>query len=69
MRYKEILSFTKENNLDLRTIKEILKVENDLKKRLSRFGIYCTNFESYQDPKKSINFNNDDEVLILKIIL
>jgi len=68
-KYKEMIEYTKNNILELKVLKEVIKVENDIKKRLSRFGIYCTNFESYQDPKKSINFNNDDEVLILKIIL
>ena len=68
-KYKEMEEYTKKNILELKVLKEVIKVENDIKKRLSLFGIYCTNFESYKDPKKSVNFNDDDEVLILKIIL
>ena len=64
MRYKEILSFTKENNLDLRTIKEILKVENDLKKRLALKGFYSKYFA-----EKPFNFIDKKSAFILKIIL
>ena len=68
-KYKEMIEYTKKSILDLKVLKEVMKVENDIKKRLSRFGIYNTNFESFKDPKKSVNFKDDDEVLILKIIL
>ena len=68
-KYAEMAEYTKKNILELKVLKEVMKVENDIKKRLWRFGIYSTNFESYKDPKKSINFNDDDEVFILKIIL
>ena len=68
-KYKEIVKYTKEKILDLKVLKEVMRVENDLKKRLTKFGVYCTNFETYKDPKKIINFQDDEKVLILKIIL
>jgi len=67
--YVEIKKYTQEQILDLRVLKEVIRFENDLKKRLSKFNIYNTHFESYIDPTKSINFQDDDNVLILKIIL
>ena len=68
-KYLEMAQYTKDNILDLKVLKEVIKVENDIKRRLTKFGIYTTNFESYKDPKKSINFQDDEKVLILKIIL
>ena len=64
MRYKEILSYTKEHNLDLRTIKEILKVENDLKKRLALKGYYSKYFE-----EKPLNLKDKKSAFIFKNIL
>mgnify|MGYP002624102503 CR=1 FL=1 len=64
MRYKEILSYTKENNMDLRTIKEILKVENDLKKRLALKGYYSKYFK-----ENPLNFLDKKSAFIFKIIL
>ena len=63
-RYKEIQSYTKKNNLDLKTIKEIIRVENDLKKRLSLKGFYSKYFE-----EKPLNFVDKRSAFILKIIL
>ena len=63
-KYKEIQAYTKENNLDLKTIKEILRVENDLKKRLALKGFYSKYFE-----EKPINFDDKNSAFILKIIL
>ena len=68
-KYLEIKKYTKEHIMDLRTLKEVLRSENDLKKRLAKFNLYNTNFESYINPTNSINFQDDDNVLILKIIL
>ena len=68
-KYKEILKYTKDNVLDIKILKEVMKVENDLKRRLSKFGIYCINFDSYKESQKLVNFQDDDKVLILKIIL
>ena len=63
-RYKEIQSYTKKNNLDIKTIKEIIRVENDLKKRLSLKGFYSKYFE-----EKPLNFLDKKSTFILKIIL
>ena len=63
-RYKEIQSYAKKNNLDLKTLREILRVENDLKKRLSLKGFYSKYFED-----KPINFTENKSAFILKIIL
>jgi len=63
-KYKEIQLDTKKNNLDLKTIKEILRVENDLRKRLALKGFYSKYFE-----EKSLNFMDKDKAFILKIIL
>ena len=68
-KYMEIKNYTKKEIMDLRTLKEVIRTENDLKKRLAKFNLYNTHFESYKDPTKSINFQYDDNVLILKIIL
>ena len=67
--YLEMVKYAKDNILDLKILKEVMKVENDIRKRLTKFGIYCPNFESYKDEKRSLNFNLDENVLILKIIL
>ena len=64
IKYREIQSYTKKNNLDLKTIKEILRVENDLKKRLSLKGYYSKYFE-----EKPLNFVDKKASFILKIIL
>ena len=63
-KYKEIQAYTKEKNLDLKTIKEILRVENDLKKRLALKGFYSKYFE-----EKPLNFEDKNTAFILKIIL
>ena len=68
-KYIEILKYTKEKILDIKILKEVMRVENDLKRRLTKFGIYCTNFESFKEPQQSVNFQEDEKVLVLKIIL
>ena len=68
-KYKEILNYAKERVLDIKILKEVMRVENDIKRRLTKFGIYCTNMDSYKEPEKAVNFEKDDKVLILKIIL
>ena len=68
-KYKEIQVYTKKNNLDLKVIKEILRVENDLKKRLSLKGLYSKYFESQGENNKPLNFKNNKTAFILKIVL
>ena len=68
-KYKEILQYTKSKVLDIKILKEVMRVENDIKRRLTKFGIYCTNFDSYKEPEKAVNFKDDNKDLILKIIL
>ena len=67
--YKEIQKKTLEQALDLRVLKEIIKVENDLKKRLTKFKLYSTYLESYKDPTKTINFRQNEDTFLLKVIL
>ena len=68
-KYKDILNFTKENVLDIKILKEVMRVENDIKRRLTKFGIYCTNIDSNNETKKAVNFEIEENVLKLKIIL
>ena len=68
-KYKEIIKYTKEQALDIKILKEVIKMENDIKRRLIKFGIYCLNFESNKEIEKTINFQNEEKVLKLKIIL
>ena len=68
-KYNEIKKYTNEHILDLRVLKEVIKVENDLKKRLTKFKLYSTFFDSHKNPKKSINFQQEENVFLLKIIL
>ena len=65
-RYKEIKDYTRENNLDLKVIKEVIRLENDLKKRLSKSNFYSKYFESIESP---LNFKENKTTFILKIIL
>ena len=67
--YKEIQKHTLEQALDLRVLKEIIKVENDLKKRLSTFKLYSTHLTSYKDPTQTINFRQNELAFVLKVIL
>ena len=67
--YKEIQKHTLEQALDLRVLKEIIKVENDLKKRLSKFKLYSTHLTSYKDPTQTINFRQNEDAFLLKVIL
>ena len=68
-KYLEIKKYTSEQILDFRTLTEVIKVENDLKKRLEKFKIYSTYFDTYKDPTKAMNFQDNDNVFLLKIIL
>ena len=67
-KYLEMVNYTKENNLDLKVLKEVIKVENDIKRRLIKFGIYTFNLELYKN-QKLINLKDNEKVLIFKIIL
>ena len=64
--YKEIKDYTKNNNLDIKVIKEVIRLENDLKKRLSKLNLYSKHFESNDCV---LNFQNPKTAFILKIIL
>ena len=55
-RYEEIRKDTFKQALDLRVLKEIIKVENDLKKRLTKFKLYSQHLSSYKNPTETINF-------------
>ena len=66
-KYNEIKKFTKEQNLDIKALKEIIRVENDLKKRLVSIGMYSKYFEHKE--AKPVNFKDGRTVFILKIIL
>ena len=68
-KYREIQEFTKKNILDLSCIKEILILENELKKRLTKNGMYSKFFDSIAEELKPLNFQNDETEFILKIIL
>ena len=68
-KYNEIRKFTREQNLDLKVLKEIIRVENDLKKRLITIGMYSKLFEPKGEDLKPVNFKDKKTVFILKIIL
>ena len=63
--YKEIRSETRNNNLDLKVLKEILRVENDL----VTIGLYSKHFEPKGEEIKSVNFLDLKAAFTLKIIL
>ena len=65
-KYKEIRDYTKKNNLDIKVIKEVIRLENDLKKRLSKANLYSEHFDKNESP---LNFKNSKTAFILKIIL
>ena len=66
-KYKEIKEYSNNNNLDLKVIKEIISLENDLKRRLYYLNLYSKHFE---DNEYSLNFkDSDDNIFILKLIL
>ena len=67
--YEEIRKDTFAQALDIRVLKEIIKVENDLKKRLTKFKLYSQHFSSYKNPSETINFQKEEEAFILKVIL
>ena len=67
--YKIIQKNTLEQALDLRVLKEIIKVENDLKKRLTKFNLYSMHLASFKDPTKTINFKQNEDAFLLKVIL
>ena len=68
-KYKQIQKSTLEQALDLRVLKEIIKVENDLKKRLTKFKLYSMYLSSYKNPTQTINFRQNEDAFLLKIIL
>ena len=66
-KYKEIKEYSNNNNLDLKVIKEIIVLENNLKRRLYYLNLYSKHFE---DNETSLNFkDSDDNIFILKLIL
>ena len=67
--YKEIRTETRNNNLDLKVLKEVLRVENDLKKRLVTIGLYSKHFEPKGEEIKSVNFLDLKTSFTLKVIL
>ena len=67
--YEKIRKKTYEQALDLRVLKEIIKVENDLKKRLTKFRLYSEHLSSFKNPKESINFQKEEDAFLLKVIL
>ena len=68
-KYKEIINYTKKRNLDLKTLKQIITVENELKKRLCLKGLYSKFFEPKKGEVKTLNLLDENTSLILKIIL
>ncbi len=67
--YEQIKIDTAKQALDLRVLKEVIKVENDLKKRLSKFKLYSEHLTSYKNPTETINFQDDEKAFLLKVIL
>ena len=63
---REIREYTKKNNLDLKVIKEVIRLENDLKKRLTKLNLYSKFLEINESP---LNFKDSKTAFILKIIL
>ena len=64
--YELIKEDTFAQSLDLIVLKEIIKAENDLKKRLTKLNLYSQYFSSYAE---KINFEIDEDVFLLKVIL
>ena len=64
--YKQIKDDTKNHILDIRVLKEVIRVENDLKKRLLKTLLYSKYFDK-GNIKKPENLNKN--VFILKLIL
>ena len=62
--FKEEKDFLKGKCLDGRILKDVLKTEIDLKKRLNRLGYY--EFHPIDEKPKLLNINNEDEVNIFK---
>ena len=67
--YEQIRKDTFNQALDLRVLKEIIKVENDLKKRLTKFKLYSEHLSSFKNPTETINFQKDEDAFLLKVIL
>ena len=65
-KYKEIKDYTKKNNLDIKVIREVIRLENDLKKRLFKSHLYSKFFDKIESP---LNFKDNKTAWILKIIL
>ena len=63
---REIKEYNRNNNLDLKVIKEVIRLENDLKKRLTKLNLYSKHF----DTKECVlNFQDKKTAFILKLIL
>ena len=67
--YEKIRTETYKQSLDLRVLKEIIKVENDLKKRLTKFRLYSEHLSSFKNPTETINFQKEEDAFLLKVIL
>ena len=67
--YDELRKDTYNQALDLRVLKEIIKVENDLKKRLTKFRLYSEHLSSFKNPTETINFQKEEDAFLLKVIL
>ena len=65
-KYKEIKEYNKKNNLDIKVIKEIIRYENDLKKRLCKLNMYSKHFDT---DECIYNFKDNKTAFILKLIL
>ena len=67
--YEKIKQYTFEQALDIRVLKEVIKVENDLKKRLSKFNLYSQHLSSFKNPSEANDYQKDEQAFLLKVIL
>ena len=63
---QEEIQYCNGKNLNRKVLREVLRLENDLKKRLSKINLYSKHFDLTESP---LNLNNDKTAFILKIIL
>ena len=65
-----MIEYTKRNFLDVRVLKEILKLEYDIKNRLSKFGLYDLSCDlKPNNINNSFNLKIQENAFILKLIL
>ena len=65
-----MIEYTKRNFLDVRVPKEILKLEYDIKNRLSKFGLYDLSCDlKPNNINNSFNLKIQENAFILKLIL